>query len=135
MRGSLLDDLKTFASLCGQKSMPNVVIATTMWDHVNEANGVRREEALKEDFFSEMMRRGCTVERFKNTSESTWEIIDGVLGNPNLTFSDITVPPFITNTGDRKHGLPELLLDLIRRYVDHHVSNNVLKWSYTISVT
>lgn len=69
-----------FTSLCGQKAMPNVVIATTMWDEV-EGNGIGelREQELKDVFWKDMLANGCTTERFENTSESAWKIVGNVM--------------------------------------------------------
>ena len=55
--------------------MPNVVIATTMWDDVKKESGERREEELKRDFWQGMVADGCRIERFENTYESAWRII------------------------------------------------------------
>jgi len=76
MSGSLLKNLQMFTSLCGQKAMPNVIIATTMWGEIKEANGVRREEELKRDFWHDMVADGCRIERFTYTHPSAWYIID-----------------------------------------------------------
>jgi hypothetical protein len=76
MAGSLLKNLRMFVSLCGQEAMPNVVIATTMWGEVKQENGERREKELKEAFWKDLLDGGCRVERFKDTYESAWFIID-----------------------------------------------------------
>jgi len=55
--------------------MPNVVIATTMWGHVGQENGERREAELKNGFCSEMGADAYRVERFQDTYESAWHII------------------------------------------------------------
>ena len=55
--------------------MPNVVIATMMWDDVKKESGERREEHLKRDFWQSMMADGCRIERFEDTYESAWRII------------------------------------------------------------
>ena len=68
--------LQMFKSICGQEAMPNVIIATTMWGEVNEAHGARREEELKRDFGKDMVTDGCTIERFMDSYESAWFIID-----------------------------------------------------------
>jgi hypothetical protein len=75
MAGSLLKNLQMFASLCGQKAMKNVVIATTMWSEVKMESGVRREEELKRDFWHVMLAGGCRTERFEDTYESAWSIV------------------------------------------------------------
>jgi hypothetical protein len=56
--------------------MPNVVIATTMWSKVSEAEGIAREKELKSKFWNGMLADGCRIERFKDTHESAWRIID-----------------------------------------------------------
>jgi hypothetical protein len=76
MTGSTLRNLETFASLCGQKAMPNVVIATTMWGKVEKEEGEQREEELKSEFWAAMQADGCKTARFVNTYESAWRVID-----------------------------------------------------------
>ena len=76
MTGSTLRNLETFASLCGQKAMPNVVIATTMWGKVEKEEGEQREEELKSEFWAKMQVDGCKTARFENTYESAWRVID-----------------------------------------------------------
>src|SRR5882762_3036489 len=73
--GSPPQHLQTFMSLCGQRTMPNVVIATTMWGHVGQENGERREAELKNGFCSEMGADAYRVERFQDTYESAWLVV------------------------------------------------------------
>jgi len=56
--------------------MPNVVIATTMWGEVKTEYGERREKELKDTFWKDLSDEGCRVERFEDTYESAWLIID-----------------------------------------------------------
>jgi hypothetical protein len=76
MSATQLQNLHTFAKLCGPQAMPNAVIATTMWDDVHESTGVHREQELRDQFCSGMLADGCRLKRFENTSESAWEIIE-----------------------------------------------------------
>src|ERR1700727_3407644 len=76
MAGSMLKHLRMFRSICGQEAMPNVIIATTKCGEIKEANGERREEELKRDFWRDMVADGCRIERFKYTYHSAWYIID-----------------------------------------------------------
>ena len=73
--GTLFQSLGMFTSLCGKDGMPNAVVATTMWERVKEAEGMRREVQLKSDFFKDMIGSGCKIERFKNTHQSAWDIL------------------------------------------------------------
>jgi len=76
MSSSLWRNLRMFISLCGQTAMPNVIVATTMWGRMKEDDGTRREEELKRTCWAEMMAGGCRVERFRDSCESAWLIID-----------------------------------------------------------
>jgi len=76
MTGSVLRNLRVFASLCGQKAMPNVVLATTMWGRVEEGTGVRREKQLQNEFWKDMLAEGCEIDRFENSYDSAWRIVD-----------------------------------------------------------
>jgi hypothetical protein len=78
MAGSVLKNLQMFASLCGLKAMPNVSLVTTMWGDVREEVGTRRESELKRDFWKEMLASGCRTERFEDTYESAWRIVDSL---------------------------------------------------------
>jgi hypothetical protein len=42
-------------------------------------NGNEREKGLKEEYWNFMIYHGATVERFLNTSDSAWSIIDNVV--------------------------------------------------------
>lgn len=81
MSGSLLKNLELFISLCGLKVMPKVIIATTMWSEVREEIGTRREGELKRTFWKEMLDVGCRTERFVDTQESAWHIVDCLVGS------------------------------------------------------
>lgn len=56
--------------------MPNVIIATTMWDEVGEEKALLRQKELEESFWKDMLDSGCTTKQFKNTPESAWDIVD-----------------------------------------------------------
>jgi len=79
MTGSVLKNLEMFATLCGQKAMPNVIIATTMWGEVKRENGERREQELKREFWKGMVDDGCRTERFKDSYDSAWHIIGNLV--------------------------------------------------------
>ncbi|KAG8847877.1 hypothetical protein FRB91_011379 [Serendipita sp. 411] len=79
MTGSLLKNLRMFASLCGIRSMPNVIIVTTMWGDVNrEGEGEKREEELRVEMWSDMIEKGCHVRKFSGTYQSALDILDHV---------------------------------------------------------
>lgn len=76
MTASVLEALKTFASLCAGKASPNVIIATTMWGNVSEEEGEEREEQLNREFLPKM--GGSKTLRFERTYASAWRIIGSV---------------------------------------------------------
>jgi hypothetical protein len=82
MAGSLLKNLQMFENLCGQKAMSNVIVATTMWDGVNQETGAQREIELRKDFLTDMLQSGCKTERFDGTGASAWKIVGK---NPGTT--------------------------------------------------
>jgi hypothetical protein len=83
--GSLLKNLELFVGLCGQKAMPNVVIATTMWGNVSADEGKQREEELKEQFWKGILDNGGRTERFNGTQESAWDIIGSIMHTTSST--------------------------------------------------
>ncbi|PVF99828.1 hypothetical protein CPB86DRAFT_262054 [Serendipita vermifera] len=70
--------LHIVGNLCGEEAKKNVSVLTTMWDHVKEADGTRREQELENNFCKEILE-GCGVERFRNSHDSAWKIIDKLL--------------------------------------------------------
>lgn len=63
MEGPSLKNLRMMKKLCGEGSLANVVLATTMWENVSGEEGTRREEELKQKFWKEMIEYGSTVRR------------------------------------------------------------------------
>jgi len=67
MEGSNMKNLRMFRELCGEKNFNNVLLCTTMWDKVDEEEGLRREEELKgkESFWGNLVSRGAQVVRHR----------------------------------------------------------------------
>jgi molybdenum-dependent DNA-binding transcriptional regulator ModE len=76
MSGSAMKNLRLFKSLCGRKAMLNIAIVTTMWGIVGEKVGSAREKDLRRDVWNDMVHDGCAIERFEDTYESAWDIVD-----------------------------------------------------------
>jgi len=73
-----------FAELTGPRSAKNVVLATTMWDKLPEFNdGDDWEKGSKKEYWNAMIHHGAAVERFFNTSDSAWSIVDNVVNKNN----------------------------------------------------
>jgi hypothetical protein len=73
-----------FQKLCGTDALQNVILATTMWDLVDEKTGNEREEELRTRYWRSMIDFGSQVARFRNTYESAWEIVRRFKGRPQV---------------------------------------------------
>ena len=72
--GSSLKYFRFFEKLCGA-NFTNTVLATTMWDEVDEQVGNAHEQELMRDFWQRMIDRGASVKRFLHTRKSAFEIL------------------------------------------------------------
>lgn len=81
MAGAPLKNIQLFEKLCGKNALQNVVLATTMWDKVDGQVGILREKELKNGYWKTMIKQGSRTVRYRNTRESAWDILDGVLGH------------------------------------------------------
>jgi len=71
--------LLSFERLCREDLTKKIVLATTMWSHVDEAKGRRRQAGLRVNYWKTMVARGSEVVRFNDTQESAWEIVNLLL--------------------------------------------------------
>lgn len=81
MGGTARRNLRMFHKLCGQDSLKNVVIVTTMWDKATLDDGERRERELKssETLFKPLLDEGAVMCRHDGTRASALGIIDYLL--------------------------------------------------------
>ncbi|KAJ3513208.1 hypothetical protein NLJ89_g3076 [Agrocybe chaxingu] len=79
MAGTPHRNLRMFGELCGDKAAHNVVLVSTMWDTLERRTGEERERQLKQYFWKKMIEHGASVDRFENTSQSAWSIIDNII--------------------------------------------------------
>jgi hypothetical protein len=120
MTGSLLKNLRMFSSVCGQRAMPSVVIATTMWSKVEVEEGERREEELRSDFWKDIMAGGGRTERFEKTYHSAWRIIGHSSGTDR-------------SEGGRARGNLVTAPLLPREIVDDHLRLNETRAGVTLN--
>ena len=66
-----------FRELCGEKNMGNVVLATTMWDSVEQSRGEEREVELKtkDSFWRRLLRNGASISRHDKGMDSALHMI------------------------------------------------------------
>jgi len=79
MAGSPYRNLRMFGQLCGDQAVKKVVFVTTMWDKGDERKHESRENDLLQNYWKKMIEHGASTDRFRNTLESAWRIIDTVL--------------------------------------------------------
>lgn len=77
MQGSARKNIMMFKKLCGDDALKNVILATTMWDLVDEDVGAAREKQLIEtkEFWGYMASKGSKTYRHDNTHQSAMELI------------------------------------------------------------
>ena len=68
MEGPSLKNLRMMKKLCGEASLRNVVLATTMWENVTIEDGKRRETELQQEFWKEMLQGGAMMKRVNTQS-------------------------------------------------------------------
>lgn len=72
LQGSAIQGMKMFRNIIGASVYGNIVLATTMWDSVNLAEGEERKTNLIEhsNFWGMLKQEGYQVRRHKNTKTS-----------------------------------------------------------------
>ncbi|TFK19924.1 P-loop containing nucleoside triphosphate hydrolase protein, partial [Coprinopsis marcescibilis] len=53
-------NLELFKEICGQPSLPSVILATTKWDLVDQESATNRENNLVTDYWRELVANGAT---------------------------------------------------------------------------
>lgn len=83
MTGSARRNLLMFSKLCGEDALSKVILATTMWETVDPADGELREKQLTEtkDFWGFMCEKGSRVLRHYNNKESAMELLKYFAGD------------------------------------------------------
>ena len=70
-----------FRKLCGESTLKNVVLVTSMWGVEPQDTSEAREEELSSKFFKSALDKGAQMVRYHNTAESAHNIIRMVMGN------------------------------------------------------
>jgi len=66
--------------LCGEQWKQSVTLVTTMWDKASSSElAERREEVLKKIYWKKMIDQGAALDRFLNTPDSAWSIVNRVV--------------------------------------------------------
>jgi len=75
--GTSKRNLRMFQRLCGQDSLKNVVIVTTMWDKVTPEEGLLREQQFKssDTLFKPLLDGGAVMMRHDGAQQSAYNVI------------------------------------------------------------
>ncbi|KAL8344117.1 hypothetical protein RB601_004575 [Gaeumannomyces tritici] len=82
MQGSSKRNLSMFKTLCGPDALKMVILATTMWEQVNQEVGNVREEELRttEEYWGFMVQRGSRIFRHTNNPDSALRLVRHFMG-------------------------------------------------------
>ncbi|TDL17319.1 P-loop containing nucleoside triphosphate hydrolase protein [Rickenella mellea] len=82
MTGINVRNFSMFLKLCGDSTLKNVIICTTMWDTVSPEEGADRELELETDFFKPVLdMQGHLVRHSPRTSSTAQDIIRRIIKN------------------------------------------------------
>lgn len=84
MDGASMKNLRMFRKLCGPNNLRNVILATTMWEKIPEAEGVTRESQLKREFWNDMIAKGSTVARVSTDPLDAIKPVERFLGKETM---------------------------------------------------
>ena len=82
MSATVLKSLHLCEDLCGE-NFGTVVLTTTMWDQVDENEGIKRLEKLKGEHWRTVIQRGSFIKRFLRTPQSAFEILAPIFNKAN----------------------------------------------------
>ena len=77
-------NFKIFRELCGESSLKNVILVTTMWDEVSVDVGESREKELASKFLKPALDKGAQMTRHHNTEQSAHDVIRRIMNNHPL---------------------------------------------------
>jgi len=83
MSGSSFENLRMFRELCGDQGLKNVVLTSTFWDTVSNAQGEKRQKELETNnqFWSRMIQKGCKTARLDGRKSSCLKILEDIARN------------------------------------------------------
>ena len=84
MRGTTLQNLKVFQSLCGKENLEAVVFGTTKSGKLTPEAYARREKQLSDVYWKDFKNRGARVFKLLPSHESALQLVEAVLGKAQL---------------------------------------------------
>lgn len=89
MRGTSVSNMNMFRKLCGPECFENVILATTFWGEIDQAEGQRREQELCQDerVWGKLVQRKSRVVRIENDVESDRKLLLSIAANSKCTLA------------------------------------------------
>lgn len=84
--GTMRKNFNVFKQICGEDTLKNVIVATTMWDTVSPQVGETRERELasNDQYFKSVLDKDAHMVRYDNTTESARQVLQRVIDNHPL---------------------------------------------------
>jgi hypothetical protein len=79
MDGASKKSLRLFRKLCGESNLRNVILASTMWENVDEAKAAERERELAENYWKEMIENGSKIARISSNPNDARRLVETFL--------------------------------------------------------
>lgn len=79
MPESATRNLAMFSKLCGSEALKKVILATIMWNKVDEAQGSQREMQLRNRYWVYMLGQQSSMERHYDTQDSAQRLMQQIL--------------------------------------------------------
>lgn len=85
MSGSARRYFEMFQRLCGEQSMSNIVLLTTMWNQLKEKKvGQQRERELREQYWSVMESKGSIIRQFDGRPATAKALVCRLARKPSV---------------------------------------------------
>ncbi|KAF2463865.1 uncharacterized protein BDR25DRAFT_297312 [Lindgomyces ingoldianus] len=85
MSGSARRYFEMFQRLCGEQSMSNIVLLTTMWNQLSERKvGLKRERELRDQYWNVMESKGSTIRQFDGKPATAKALVCRLARKPDV---------------------------------------------------
>ncbi|OTA92984.1 hypothetical protein M434DRAFT_386421 [Hypoxylon sp. CO27-5] len=85
IQGSTLSNMIAFKEMCGDNALKSVILLTTFWDVLGDKSlGARRQQELREDFWSDMIAKGSQVRRFDGSRDMAEALVMRLVDKPPI---------------------------------------------------
>lgn len=86
IESSVIRNFKMFRQLCGKEALNSVVLATTFWSSLAEADGLSREQELRTrpELWGAMLSHGSIMKRLID-QQNALDIVGMLIGKPRVT--------------------------------------------------